>query len=280
MAKGAREDGSVTFYFFDFDDNTMFLETRVGLRHRQTGDEVLVSTHAFAQIRQFLGRPGEWEQHELYDGSYRFFRDKDAAERARDPDEYFVQDIRQAIENQDEMLWQAPSWNMFVHACKEQRPLSIITARGHSDATIKAGVRALVEAGLIEREPNYLAIHAVSNPESRQRILDAITDPQERGAVMEQADPTSALKRHAIHQTVELALDRYGKDMPHRFGMSDDDPGNIDLIVRAMAECKEKYPDKRFFAINTHTGRHVKLEVYPIHFAVTKQTYEAGDVIA
>lgn len=280
MAEGAREDGSVTFYFFDFDDNTMFLDTQVGLRDRRTGTEVLVSTHAFAQIRQFLGRPGEWEHHELYEGSYRFFRDKDPDAAQGDDTEYFVQDIRHAIIHKDEMLWQAPSWTMFVHACAAGRPLSIITARGHSDATIKAGVRALVDAGLLPREPNYLAIHAVSNPDSRQRILDGIADPQERAAVLEQPDPTSALKRHAIHQTVELALATYGPDKPHRFGMSDDDPGNIDLIVRAMAECKEKHPDKRFFAINTHTGRHVKLEVYPIHFAVTRETFEPGDVIA
>lgn len=37
-------------------------------------------------------------------------------------------------------------------------------------------------------------------------------------------------------------------------GMSDDDPGNIDLIVKAMCDCKKKYLDKRFFAIDTHKG--------------------------
>lgn len=280
MAKGPRDDGSWTFYFFDFDDNTMFLGTKVGLLNSATGEEVLVSTHRFAEIRQFLGRPGEWEQFGLYDGSYRFFRDKLPEEKAKDPTEYFVEDIREAIADRENMLWQAPSWNMFVHACEEERPLSIITARGHSDTTIKAGVKALVDAGLLAAEPNYLAIHAVSNPDSRQRILNSIADPAERAAVLQEKDPTSALKRYAIHQTVELALQTYGPDKDHRFGMSDDDPGNIDLIVRAMAECKEKYPQKRFFAINTHTGKHVKLEVYPIHFAVTKDKREPGDVIA
>ena len=78
------------------------------------------------------------------------------------------------------------------------------------------------------------------------------------------------LKRVAINNLVESALKIYGSVPEHRFGMSDDDPNNVDLIIKAMCECKNKYPDKRFFVINTHKGEHVKLEVFPINFPVTK----------
>ena len=278
MSEGPREDGSWTFYFFDFDDNTMFLDTKVGLRNTHNGNEKLIGTHEFAAIRQFLGVPGVWEDYEIYEETYRFFRDKTAAARAEDPVEYFVQDILEAIKDKENKLWQAPSWDMFVHACTHQRPVSIITARGHSQHTIKAGVKALVDSGLLSQEPNYLSIYAVSNEESRKSILDSITNPEELEAVRQMKDPTSDLKRHAIRQTVDQALKDYGHDKPHRFGMSDDDPSNIDLIVKAMAECKHKHEDKRFFAINTHHGHHVKLEVYPIDVAVTKEIGVLDDI--
>ncbi len=53
--------------------------------------------------------------------------------------------------------------------------------------------------------------------------------------------------------------------------MSDDDPENVDLINKAMCECKKKYLDKRFFVINMHKGEQVKLEVFPVDYPVTRK---------
>ena len=53
-------------------------------------------------------------------------------------------------------------------------PLSFVTARGHSRDTIKAGIRVLFEAGLIEKEPNYLEIFAVNNRDMQQELLDSV----------------------------------------------------------------------------------------------------------
>lgn len=270
MSEGARDDGSWTFYLLDFDDNTMFLDTKVALKNTVTGKEKLIGTHEFAAVRQQLGDRGFWQDYEIYEETYRFFRDRVRSGADDNAEEYFVADIKDALANKDPSDWQAPSWSMFVHACNNGRPLSIITARGHSAKTIKAGVRVLYDEGFIEREPNYLSIYAVSNDDSRAQILAEIPTQDEREAVEKLKDATSALKRYAIHQTVAKGLVDYGPEPPHRFGMSDDDPGNIDLIVKAMAETKARYPDKRFFAINTHSGRHVKLEVYPIDFPVTQ----------
>lgn len=270
MSEGPRQDGSWTFYLFDFDDNTMFLDTKVAVRNTVTGKEKLIGTHEFAAVRQQLGVHGYWQDYEIYEDTYRFFRDRVQSDDDADAEEYFVADIKDALANKDPSDWQAPSWSMFVHACNNGRPLSFITARGHSAETIKAGVKVLVSAGLVEREPNYLSIYAVSNDKSRAQILAEIPTDTEREAIEKSKDPTSALKRYAIHQTVKKGIAEYGQEPPHRFGMSDDDPGNIDLIVKAMAETKVWYPDKRFFAINTHSGRHVKLEVYPMDFPVTQ----------
>lgn len=271
-----RSDGSHTFYFFDIDDNTLFLKTRIVLRNKTTGEEREVGTEEFAKIRPQIGTSGEWAAFETFDGTYRNFRD---LEKASDVlQQHFVKDVQHAIRDPKKTEWQAPSWDMLVHACREQRSAVFITARGHSPDTIKAGFKVLVKAGYLPTEPNYLAIYPVSNPTARQQILDYIPNDAERKQVERMHDPTSALKRFAIWQAVDMALEKYGKKPPHRFGMSDDDPGNIDLIVKAMCDCKKRYPDKRFFAIDTHKGQHVKLEVFPINYPVT-QELEPGEVV-
>lgn len=156
--------------------------------------------------------------------------------------------------------------------------MAIITARGHSPETLQAGIRVLVENELILCEPNYLAIFAVGNAQVADELLARVSDDAERAAIAALRDKTAALKRIAIRQAVESALEKYGAEPEHRFGMSDDDPQNVDLIVKAMCDCKNKHPDKRFFVINTHEGEWVKLEVFPVNYPVTRKT-PASEVV-
>jgi len=51
--------------------------------------------------------------------------------------------------------------------------------------------------------------------------------------------------------------------------MSDDDPNNVTLAISAMRDCKVKYPDKRFFVINTNREEFVKLEIFRMDDPVT-----------
>jgi hypothetical protein len=237
-----------SFYFFDFDDNIMFLETTILIQNTVTSEVLPLSTAQFAQVSPFLGIPGKWQAYALFKDSYQHFRDHETQEES-----FFVSDIREAITQRAPEEWQAPSWDFFAHACAKQRPLSIITARGHKPETIKAGIRLLKEHGFIEQEPNYLTIFPVSNDDVRIRLGDT---------ALHYTIPS--LKKLSIIKSVEAGLDKYGHDLPHQFGMSDDDPRNVDLIIEAMRDCKQQYEDKRFFVFNTHLEQQVKLEVLPI----------------
>jgi len=257
---------AVSFYFFDFDDNIMFLETKILVLNTVTRKTKELSTGDFANVFQLLGQPGDWQDYAMFDGSYQNFRDIPADQLKPGQKQHFVKDVEAAVSGSDDS-WQAPAWPLFVHACANQRPVSIVTARGHSPATLQAGVRALVDKGLLPQEPNYHTVFPVGNDDVRRDQLD---DP-------DLVVTTPALKKRAIMQTVDQALERYGAEPEHRFGMSDDDPKNVHLIISAMVECKKKYPDKRFFVINTHLGEKVKLEVFPVDFPVTGRP---GQVLA
>ena len=265
-----KSDGT-SFYFFDFDDNIMNLSTSIFILNTVTKQPKPVTTKQFADIQPHLGQPGEYQEYDTFKetvdgihGSFNNFRDIPADELQPGQKQYFVEDIEKAIRS-DKRRWQAPSWNLFVYACEKQRPVSIVTARGHSPETLKAGVRVLVEKGLLPQEPNYLTIFPVGNDDvCRELCREQPNDPDLK-------DNTPELKRIAIRKSVDTAILQYGSEPEHRFGMSDDDPQNVDLIIKAMCDCKKKYPDKRFFVIDTHAGETVKLEVFPIDHPVTRQ---------
>lgn len=240
-----------SFYFFDFDDNIMFLDTPIFIKNMVTKEIKSVSTGDFANIHPLLGKSGEWVDYGMFDDSYSHFRDIPETSTDTNQEQYFVRDIKTAIADTTKN-WKAPAWNLFVYACNNERPVSIVTARGHSPETLKAGVDVLLKSGLIAKLPNYLTIFPVGNDDVRHYLGDK-----------ELEYTTPALKKRAIIQTVETALENYGTEPEHRFGMSDDDPANVSLIISAMCVCKKKYEDKRFFVINTHHGEKVKLEIFP-----------------
>jgi hypothetical protein len=261
-------DAGISFYFFDFDDNIMFLSTPIFVRNTVTKEDRPLSTGEFANVSPLLGRPGPWENYAIVADSYRNFRDIPPSQLPARGEQPFVADVRAAITSA-KAKWQGPSWKFFVYACEHQRPLSIVTARGHSPDTVKAGVRVLADQGLIRKEPNYHTIFPVSNPAVIRQL----------GADKEMTTP--ALKRLAIIKTVEAAVARFPSEQNLRFGMSDDDPQNVNLIIRAMSDCKQRFPDKRFFVINTHMKEEVKLEVFSIDTPVVGRPRKAAaDVLA
>ena len=233
--------GGRSFYFFDFDDNVMHLDTPIFVFERGTGRELRLSTAEFAQVSPMLGQPGPYARFEIdlddATGSFRRFRDlRGSVDASAQP---FVEDLRQALEAPD-VRWKGPSWDLFAHAVFNGRPVSVITARGHEPGILRHGLHQLVEAGWLAQDPNYLTVFPVSYPP----IRDALAGGEDGLTVAE-------LKMRAIIDSVGLAMERYGRNPYHRFGMSDDSPENVELAVAAMTRLKAMYPENAFFVIDT-----------------------------
>lgn len=250
------DKGGRSFYFFDFDDNVAFLSTPILIFHKVTGRELRLSSGEFAQVHRHVGKLGPYADYciKLDDqrGTFRNFRDRDlgVVERLLGRRQFFVRDLAAALGHPD-LHWKGPSWSCFYHATLNQRPLSLITARGHRPETIREGIELLVQRRFLPCDPNYLSIFPVSNGEIRAELGD-------RDLSMSVA----ALKKAAIRRSVERAIEVYGQNPHHRFGMSDDDPHNIELIVEEMKSLKTSHPEMSFFVIETQDGHFVKWEVY------------------
>lgn len=251
LAKGGR-----SFYFFDFDDNVAFLSSTIFIYHQSTGQEVSLSSREFAEQSAHIGKRGPFREFKIdYDdecGTFRRFRDRDMGlvRRWLGGQQTFIQDLVQALGVAGDH-WQGPSWSCFKHAVFNRRPISLITARGHHPETLKAGCRLLVREGHLPHEPNFLSLFPVSHPGVKASLQLA------------QDTPIARLKQAAIRASVTEAFRLYGFNPHHRFGMSDDDPENVRLIVEEMVRLKAEYPENSFFVIETHRGQFVKREVFP-----------------
>jgi hypothetical protein len=245
--------GGRSFYFFDFDENIAFLATPSFLFHRETRQEVQLSSREFLAHVNQLGKTGPYKDYEIdldaEAGTFRCFRDRDIGwlEKIFGCKQKFLHDVAAAL-GQPEVHWKGPSWDYFYHAVFNSRPISLITARGHHPETIKAGIRIMVKEKHLPNEPNYLGVYPVSHPEVLTQL----------GGV---EGEIPMLKRKALRRSVEDAMKIYGNNPHHRFGMSDDDPKNLKWIMDEMKELKKQYPSNSFFVIETTHGRCVKHEI-------------------
>lgn len=248
------EKGGRSFYFFDLDDNVVHLPTRIYSKCKITGLEMPHSTSDFAKHGHLIGQTdgGPLATHELnYDpqnGSFRRFRELPHLNLHEQP---LIEDMKEALAHPF-VEWRGPSWDFFVHAVNNNRPISVITARGHHPHTLRRAIDMLVVSRELEAHPNYLSVYPVNHPDTRQRILGDT----------EAKKSTAELKKQAIFKAVQDAMECYGENPFHRFGMSDDDPGNVKLIREAMQELKCRYPQNAFFVISTFERRIYKEEIH------------------
>ncbi|WP_413582351.1 hypothetical protein [Bdellovibrio sp. HCB288] len=247
--------GGRSFYFFDFDDNIAFLTTPLILFHKESRTEQMISSGDFAQYNSTIGKSGVYADFEIdfcdVTGTFRNFRDHSISdvEKLAGKRQVFVQDVAEALGFPD-FQWKGPSWECFYHATFNQRPLSVITARGHHPDTLKDGIKVFVQNKVLPLEPNYLSLYPVSHKPTRLLLGDT-----------EYSEGTAELKQRAIRASVEKAIETYGYNAHHRFGMSDDDPKNIELIVQEMTRLKARFPEMSFFMIETQHGSFIKHEV-------------------
>jgi len=247
--------GGRSFYFFDFDDNLVFLQTTVILFHKYNQTELELSSGEFARIHRDVGVKGPYQDYFLdFNDEHGTFRNcRDQFFKTQDINlinqEKFVRDIEHVLKT-NLTNFKAPSWDSFYHATYNHRPVSIITARGHQIPTIKTGIDKFVERGHLPHSPNYLTIYPVSNIETRIELGDHHLNLS-----------VAELKKLAIRKSVEKAIEIYGYSPYHRFGMSDDDFKNIELITEEMRALKRIYPEMTFYVIETQKDSLTKFEI-------------------
>ena len=230
------ESSSKSFYFFDLDDNIFYLSSYVTMYHKVTNQPLRVSTSEISKIDSCKIHQSKFKDYEVRetsngDDSFKRFRDHGLKIEA------FEEDVSKAI-TKPGCDWQGPSWGAFAYAVGKNRPISIITARGHFKDTIKKGIKLFYKKGFISKEPNYLCIFTLNNKETRKKLTS------------EEDTSLAELKKLAVIESVEIAVQKYGTNVKHKFGVSDDNLKNMEQIYRGMKVMKEKYPQNEFYCFH------------------------------
>lgn len=231
----------VIYANYDWDDNIIFMPTRIVFFSKANSTEVEVSTETFAHIRSkvgvescilFLDRDGDVvvgslspsnptsKTIDLIDyevrgdgGSFRQFRD--CAKN------YFLNDLAKALKSNAF----GPSFKDFVEHCETQElanNTTIITARGHSPETMHKGLVKLQELGFINFVPPVENLFPCSYSGLKATEVASAQNPSDakKNVLLSILD-----KVHTNAKTSNDSLNEF-----HTFGFSDDDKKTMVLV--------------------------------------------------
>lgn len=122
------------YYAFDWDDNLMYMPTQIILKDSK-GNEVGMGTEDFAEHRMQVGK----EDFEYKGKTIVGFAENPFRNFSESGDKKFIIDSLLAKTG--------PAWDDFVECINGGSIFSIVTARGHSPATIKQSIENLIELG-------------------------------------------------------------------------------------------------------------------------------------
>jgi hypothetical protein len=139
-----RKTPVMKYYAFDWDDNLMFMPTKIYLKDDE-GNSVGMSTEDFAEYRTDVGKePFEYEGHTIVSFDKEPFRDFGVL-----GDKQFLKDAMSSPTG--------PAWNDFVEAINNGSIFAIVTARGHTPSILKEGVYRLIKQNKYGLDSNQLA---------------------------------------------------------------------------------------------------------------------------
>lgn len=265
------------FYIFDWDDNILKMPTCIHLEKLQPDGSWKphrVSTSIYSVVRQDTK-------------NYRFLNNsrdeafKDFQDSGSSNDNTFLRETREAIKKVlSGETPPCPSFTTFRKTLVEGRLFAIVTARGHSPATLRMGVETFINEVLTDEEretmmanlrgyrycydgikhfgsdreelDHYLSLnryHAVTSPDFSdwlERKLHQPVHPEKRKQFA-----ISDFVEHVI-RIVEHSIRTGGTWRPVSVGFSDDDQGNIKLVQDYVLDALTKrFPDVKFCIYDT-----------------------------
>ena len=237
-------------YSFDWDDNILFMPTKVYLDKRAGKGwvPVSVSTEEFAQIRGDIGKNIRYRGNSIAE-TFKDFRSYES----------FIADTKEALSKNAF----GPSFNKFKEALINTYDFSIITARGNPPASIKDSIKLIISTSLSDEEKetmeNNLGNTTVEQYLSLQDYYPVTSDDfmKEFGIESSATEPEMA-KTVALRSFVDRVIGVVGKikDDPEftgvSIGYSDDDIDNVEYVEEFIeSTLKKLYPDITFLVYDT-----------------------------
>jgi hypothetical protein len=239
-------------YNFDWDDNIMFMPTKILVFHKETNEGVAVSTEEFGQIRSKIGAEGKYKDYKinndekLPDGtpnptfSFVQFRDRDGVNS-------FLPQVKEALKNPNCF---GPSFKSFCKALSSPdtaKRTTIITARGHQPKSLHEALVYLKSLGHFKYLPTVENMHPVSS----EKYAASAAHPSEKklDILLSEIDK---MEKNAKNGEVDVAT-----------GFSDDDFATYQNVKKVIEEQSKKgrWPNTKVVLYYTGHNKTEKLVV-------------------
>lgn len=237
-------------YSFDWDDNILFMPTKIHLEKKVDTEwiPVLVGTEEFREIRDKIGKDYRYGKNDLY-YAFKDFREYDA----------FIRDTKEALRKKSF----GPSFGKFKEALLYGNDFSIITARGNPPKAIKDGIKLIIDTLFTNEEKKMMESNLYGTSIEQYLNLQDYY-PVTSDEFIEEFDTDVSVKSPEVGKMIALKtfVDRVVsavkemKDNPKYTGMSigfsDDDLGNIESAEKYIEEeLKKLYPEVKFLVYDT-----------------------------
>ena len=244
-------------YSFDWDDNILFMPTKIHL-DKKVGEgwvPVSISTEEFREIRNDIGKTYRYSNNDLIQ-SFKDFRDYDA----------FIRDTKEALRKKSF----GPSFDKFIEALVYGNDFSIITARGNPPKALKDGIKIIIDTVLSEEQKEEMLSNLYGTTIEQYLSLQDYY-PVTSDEFIKQFDADASVTNPEVGKMIALKtfVDRVVnavKEMNENpnyngvsIGFSDDDLGNIESAEKYIEEeLKKLYPNVNFLVYDTSDPKNPK----------------------
>jgi len=236
--EGISKEGTpdLKYYAFDWDDNVVFMPTQIMLVDNQ-GDEVGMSTHAFAKYREKIGK-----EEFAYEGHIiKNYAENPSRNFRVQGDAQFLKDIMSAK--------LGPSFKDFKECVEWASLFAIITARGHTPTILKEACKRYILSGfngietnkVVESIKKYNELYGTTKEMSPEELVDDYLDKCKFHPVSfggGSAASPEQLKVEALNDFIEYVNTQAKSIRKHaskgakiQIGFSDDDQKNIETMI-------------------------------------------------
>jgi hypothetical protein len=244
-------------YSFDWDDNILFMPTRIYLE-KKVGKgwvPVSVSTEEFREIRKLIGKNFRYVNDNPLE-SFKDFRSYDS----------FIKDTKEAL---NKKLY-GPSFGKFIEALSYANDFSIITARGNPPTAIKDGIQIIIDTVLTDEQKAQMKANLYGTSIKQYLNLQdyypiSSNEFMKKFNIKSDANDPEIAKTIALKGFVDRVVKVVGdiKDNPEctgiSIGYSDDDLGNVESAEKFIEETlKGLYPDVSFMVYDTSDPKNTK----------------------
>jgi len=258
------------YSIFDYDDNLLYLDTKIHFEHFINGKWVKedISTEKFANIKKIYSESKFWDNDEWRcDFKTAFIEFRDFGPRGTNA---HLDDTIVALNNKR----YGPSWPDFIETLINGNLFGIVTTRGHEPDTLRKSIEYIIYNELNHTQQDEMLKNLMIYHKAFKKDFDYLIDDYLDNCIFigvmsksfvdifksDSSKNTSKAKSYAVNYIVKKFKQYKNKlNVPVTIGFSDDDSTYYNAIKKLFVSYNEPLDGVTYSVFNTSNGKKIKI---------------------